>query len=477
MDRIRGQGTYGIIKKTDEKVISFFVRLKFLKEDDHPLLKRVVPVWFVFLLIMMALSLSDVSVSWQKARGWEYLWIAESIEKGDCFCFADCKKHLRPGEGCDKYRKTAHEEPVYPFLMALAFKVFGRRYGGLAVLIFQVLAMFFTSNVVYLLGRRVFNAPTGILAGSVLPPLNRYLTVAFVPSIFAGLMIVISTYLILLCLEKVSVRRGIILGLTLGFTALLYAPTLAFIPIAVFFLFITKNPCRSIAMRTAAAVFFTAIIVLSVWTIRNFMVFGQIIPVRTGFGINVHQSNPVLAESFSAESRGDLKDGLPWKAGNAREAVILSFGLKQQRAIYKRSFDIIRQDAPEGYEFNEAEKDRVALRNTLEFILSQPEAFITLTYYRMYVFFFMLDWKTAIISVFFFISAVITIGNRKARVMVLLVFAYAGPYFLAVSWWYRYRYPIEPVILVTACYLPVLIFSKLYALYRKSAVTGEVITP
>ncbi|NOZ67844.1 MAG: glycosyltransferase family 39 protein [Deferribacteres bacterium] len=471
---MKTNGINGGIKKTDKRAASFFLRLGLLSEDDHPLLKRVVMAWFAFLLIMMAWGLRDVAVSWQKARGWEYLWIAESIVKGDCFCFADCKKGWRPREGCDKFRITAHEEPVYPYLTAAAFKALGSKYGGLLVMIFQVIALFFTSCIVYLLGRRVFNAPAGLLAGSVLPLLNRHLTATFVPSIFAGLMIAISAYLILLCIEKVSVRRGIILGLTLGFTALLYAPTLAFIPVAVFFLLVGKTPRRSIALKTAAVVIFTAAAVLSVWTIRNFMVFGQIIPVRTGFGINVHQSNPVLAESFSAQSRGNTKAGLlSWTARNAGEAVRLSFGYDRQLAIYKRSFDIIRLDAPPGYEYNEAEMDRVALRKTLEFVLSQPQTFITLTFYRIYAFFFMLGWKAAIISVFFFAGAVITARNTKVRILLLLILAYASPYFLAVTWWYRYRYPIEPVILVVACYLPVLVFSRLYALSRKSAVRDE----
>ncbi len=464
----------GILKKTDAKLTSFLIRLRYLARDDHPLLKRIVMAWFAFLLIMTAWGLRDVSVSWQNARGWEYLWIAESIVKGDCFCFADCKKGWRPREGCDKFRITAHEEPVYPFLMAFAFKAFGNRYGGLLILIFQVIALFLTANVVYLLGRRVFNAPAGLLAGSVLPLLNRHLALSFVPSGFAGLMIAISAYLMLLCIERVSIRRGIILGLTLGFTALLYAPTLAFIPVAVFFLIVTKTPGRSVALKTAAALILAALIVLSVWTVRNFMVFGRIIPVRTGFGINVHQSNPVLAESFSATPRGDMDAGLPWRAKSAREAVILSFGLKEQKAIYKRSFYIIRQEAPEGYKYNEAEMDSVALRKTIEFVLSRPRTFITLTFYRIYAFFFMLDWKAAIISVFFFAGAVTAAGNRKARILLLLVLAYASPYFLAMPWWYRYRYPIEPVIIVVASCLPVLVFSRLYALSRRSAVARKV---
>ncbi|GEM_PF-3687965 len=472
---MKAKGINGIIRITDEKLTSFLLRLRFLREDDHPRLKRIVVAWFAFLLVMTAWGLRDVSVSWEKARGWEYLWIAESIVQGDCFCFADCKKGWRPREGCDKFRMTAHEEPVYPYLTAAAFKTFGRRHGGILVLILQVTALFFTSCIVYLLGRRVFNAQAGLLAGSALPLLNRNLAVTFVPSVFAGLMISVSAYLIILCVEKVSVRRGVILGLTLGFAALLYAPTLAFIPIAVFFLLVKKTPGRFLALKTAAAAILAAVIVLSPWTVRNFMVFGQIIPVRTGFGINVHQSNPVLAESFSAESRGDIKGGLPWRAENAGDAVRLSFAYDRQVAIYKRSFDIIRQDAPPGYEYNEAETDRVALRRTLEFVVSQPRTFMTLTLYRMYAFFFMLGWKAAIISVFFFAGAVISARNAKVRILLLLILAYAGPYFLAVTWWYRYRYPIEPLILVVACCLPALVFSKLYSLRRKSAAGDEAV--
>jgi hypothetical protein len=201
----------GKMKGIDEKITSILIRLKFLQKGSPLLLKHVVLVWLIFLLFTMISGLADVAVSWQKAVGFEYLWIAENIKKGNGFSFADCNGSLRLEEGCEKHFPTTYEEPVYPFLLAFASKIFGK-YGHLVILIFQTIAIFLTSIFIHYLSLKVFNSPgVGILAGSVLPLLpNTGLIRTFLsPAAFAGLMVVILTYLILQCLDKPSVRRGI----------------------------------------------------------------------------------------------------------------------------------------------------------------------------------------------------------------------------------------------------------------------------
>lgn len=460
--------------KIDRKITSIFVCLKLLKKDDSPLLKYSVFAWLIFLLIIMISGLLDVGFLWQKeAVGWEYLWIAENIEKGHGFSYLDCSRWgfaFGPIEGCsNNYFPTATEEPIYPILLVLASKFFGD-YGRFFVLVLQVLALFFTSISMYCLSRKLFNAPTGILAGSILPfipGVGHFASLTYAPSIFVGLMIVISAYLILSCIEKGSVHRGIILGLTLGFNSLLYASTILFIPITVFSLIIIKSSStRLIAYKTALTVLLTAIIVLSAWTIRNYSVFEQFVPVRTGLGFNVHHGNPTLAEwSASKSSPGTNDSGFFSKIMSAKKAIDHFKKNDQNRiAMYKLSHEMILKDAPKGYEsYNAAERDRFHFNKGLEFILSQPQTFIALTLYKMYVYIFYFHWSIEIISLLCIITVMITLNSWKTRILVLLILSLAGPFFLSVAWFYRYRYPIEPLTLLFASYLPVLIFSNLHS--------------
>jgi hypothetical protein len=127
----------------------------------------------------------------------------------------------------------------------------------------------------------------------------------------------------------------------------------------------------------------------------------------------------------------------------------------------------LKKRFPGGYWRSDALRDKVAFKKAIEFIFSHPRAFMSLTYYKILGFFFF-GWKIGIISMLFFISTLEILSNKRVRTLVLLILAYASPYFLTMSWFYRYRYPIEPLILVLACYIPILSFSKLYTQYGKT---------
>lgn len=461
-----------MLKKIDKIMISTIVCLKFAAKDDHPLLKRFLFIWLVIILIATLLNLFGLINNWKNVKGNEYYWIAESIEKGHGFSYAFCLRCVPidntsniANQRNEKYYKTAHEEPVYPYLLGITFKVLGE-YGHLVILVFQVLALFFTSIIVYFLARKIFDAPTGMLAGiaiALMPSANN-LVFSFNPVTFAGLLIAITTHLIFWCNNKKTILSGIILGLTLGLTSLLYAPTLLFIPISILFILTSKNVGSSYTLKTVIAVFASAIMVLSVWTTRNYIVFGQIIPVKTGFGFAVHESNIPLAKWANLESCS----GLRCKVMKAREAIIYYLNDKNKRDMYRVSDKIIQLDAPKGYElFNEAERNSLYLKRTIEFVLSHPIDFLSLTLNRVHRFFFM-GKITSLISLLFFISAIILFKRKDVRLLLLLILAYGIPYFFAVTWWYRYRYPIEPLFIVLACYLPVFIFSKFYSLCKSS---------
>lgn len=443
--------------------------------------QRVTLIWGIFLLLTMAWGLSNLRGEWQRAPGWEQKWIAQSIAGGHGFSFDATHRWMfvdfRSAYSSDEYFPTAMAEPVYPTLMAISFKALGS-YGQLAILVFQVIALLITCVVLYYLGRMLFNSWTGILAGSILAifPAAQYEARGTLSNaILAGLMVSISACLIIWCLEKVSVRRGIILGLVLGFTCLTLAPTLLFIPISALLVLSSARPLRPVVWRTALSIFLTACVVVSPWTIRNLLVFDEFIPVRTGFGLNAHIFNPILAATFSpvlhacSDTLGPL-----WKAQNARKAILLASKSSEKRlALYKRSFDCIAQDAPERYRrFNEAQRDNVYLKKALDFILAEPGTFIMMAYHKGLGFFYAgSGWgiDKLLVALLALIGALITLRDHRARVLTLLTLAYVIPYSSGLPVLYRYRYPVEPILLLLASSVLVLAACTLNDLLRSLA--------
>jgi len=440
-----------------------FISLKLYRREDPRILRGVVMVWAAVLLIALLWGLIHIGYRWKSAVGYEHVWIAESIEAGHGFSLP-FKLGIYSDQPEEQYYTTAHEEPVYPFLMAFLLKIFGP-YGRPIMLMLQVTTLFLTSVIVYYLGRKVFNHATGLLAGFVVSVSQgpRYLAESYYgPSVFAGLLVSICALLIIRCAERPTFRRGVLLGLSLGFCNLLYAPTLFFLPLALFFLIYKSNSINA-AVKTAAVVLVSCIMVVSVWTARNYFVFGQIVPVRTNMGRSLCLFNPVLAETFFQGAVPGSREYKPyWKARDAQEATLESgMSIENQKAIYLRGYEIVKEDAPPDFEsYNEAEIDKLYFKKGAQFILAEPGIFIELTYYRLKYFFFSMGWKNTVISVCFFIGAILSVRNRKAIGLSALVAAYLVPYSLAIAWWYRYRYPIEPVMLMFAVYLPVLIVSK-----------------
>lgn len=427
-------------------------------------------LWLAYLLIVTGSRLSYVVRHWEDASGAEYFWIARGIATGHGFSIdADHRWLFMNPEltyPTDEYYPTAIEEPVYPHVMAFFLSTFGD-YGELGILVFQVLALLATCIVVYFLGRKVFGVGVGMLASSLLITYSAVDTVAqerFGLAIPAGLVLALATLLIIWILEKVSLYRGIIVGLLMGLFALTYSVAMLFIPLAVVLVFFSARLSLAVRTKSAVAIALSACLVISPWAYRNYQVFGHLVPVRTGMGLNFHHGNPILAGTFTSGDRACSDTfGSLWSAKNAREAVLLSKnGSKYTHPIFQRSYDCLERDVPEGYSsFNEVERDKVYMQKSVEFILNEPHTFMALASNKLIALYE--GWRPSQtrISILALMGALLAIKNNKARILVMSVVLFSLPYTLAVSWWYRYRYPIEPILLILASYVLVFIVTKL----------------
>jgi hypothetical protein len=402
---------------------------------------------------------------WKSLIGYEYYWIAEGIAGGHGYSLAANHRwyfdDFKTEYPADQYYPTALEEPIYPYLLAFSFTSLGE-YGRLYPIVLNVVLLYLTSVLVYLLARKVFGSRVGIFASVALLTWwwfdVSWMTVgAFSPAIFGGFNIILSAYVLLWFLEKISVARGVVLGFVLGFSCLTLAAGQLFVPLAALLALVLKRPVRPLAWAPAAAIVGTFLIVLSPWTLRNYRVFGQLVPIRTGFGLALHQSNPALAATFSDAEQTCVKQlGPIWRARDAKDAIQQVRTVQAKRmAMYKRSYDCVELEAPRDYSrFSEPRRDKVYLAKSVEFIRSYPKIFLALTRYRIQA--FLVGWspRHTLVTLLAICGTLLAWRNRKAAVLVLLVAAYVFPFSLATPLMYRYRYPIEPVFFTLACGIP-----------------------
>lgn len=419
-----------------------------------------------------------VSEEWKSVIGYEYYWISEGMTGGHGYSLAANHRwyfyDFKSEYPDNSYYPTALEEPVYPFLLFIAFKGLGE-YGRLAILLLHIVALYMTAIVMYLLAMKIFDTRLGIFASIALltwwwPDINWITMEVFSPAILGGLCVTCSAYTIIWALENISVKRGFILGFVLAFNCLTLSVGMLFIPIAVLSFIIFKKPIRPFAFAPSIAIMITASVIILPWTLRNYMVFGEVIPIRTGFGLALHQSNPALAATFSTDSIRSHQEIEPiWRVNTAKDAIQQARANQEKRmAMYKRSYDLIELEAPANYsEFNEAQRDKVYLKKSMDFIKSNMKTFIVMTRYRIQA--FLVGWskRHTLVAFLGMIGALISMRNKKSIILVILTLAYIFPFSLVTPLMYRYRYPIEPILFVLSVAIPVFLISNIYSSLRK----------
>ena len=178
-------------------------------------------------------------------------------------------------------------------------------------------ARFARSVVLYHLGRMVVGPWTGLLAGTLLavfPAAEYTVRRNLGEAALTALLICVYAVVLLWCLRRVTARRGAGLGAVIGLTVLTHGSTLLFGPIAVFAVLIATR-FRARGWTTSIVITATCLAVMAPWTIRNYLVFGELVPSRTGLGYNTYLSNNVLAETSRPELAACDGPGPPTPTG------------------------------------------------------------------------------------------------------------------------------------------------------------------
>jgi 4-amino-4-deoxy-L-arabinose transferase-like glycosyltransferase len=218
--------------------------------------------------------------------GWEMGRIAASLASGRGF-----SSPFGPATG-----PTAWEPPLYPYLTAAVFLVFGIYSKASAFVLLSLNSIFsaLTCLPIFLIARRMFSekvAEGSAWAWALLPNIIFWCTRAIWETSLAALLLTTIFWLALTLEDREGWLAWFQFGLLWGITALSSTSLLSFLPAAGLWAWYrrARRGKRSFGGVVLAAVVFFACI--APWLVRNYETFGKFIFIRDNFGAELRLGN------------------------------------------------------------------------------------------------------------------------------------------------------------------------------------------
>lgn len=356
---------------------------------------------------------------------WEQETIALNILNGRGFVYNDLGTVYR-----------SYCEPLYVYFVVLIYMLFGVSHFALGI--FQALISSLSCILLYFCAKKMFDKNTGMLAMLLMaihPGLVIYTTKIHPLNIDILLIIaVLFVFLRLLSIDKIMLRDIVLTGLVAGL-ALLTRPTVFIFIVFAMFILSWKR-----ILNTKNTVILLVVLSLtgSIWTIRNYVIYNELVFTRTGTGkVFWIGNNP-------AASGGAMQPDGKTVFSSAPES------FKQE---------IIGKD--------EIQQNRLFKAKAFAFIKKHPMIFLNLFFKKVYYFFWfspqtgILYSKTALlvyklfyipVAVFALYSIYLVFQNgRILEVKLILPLFLIVSIAIAQSMFYiegRHRWAIEPIIMI-----------------------------
>jgi 4-amino-4-deoxy-L-arabinose transferase-like glycosyltransferase len=340
---------------------------------------------------------------------------------------------------------TAWIAPIYPYLLAAIFKVAGFRtdLAAATILLIQSLFSALTCIPIYIIGKKAFDEWTG-----------RYAAWGWAFFPYAVLIPVLSIWettlsgflLALLCclsldLPQTNVRQQIGLGALWGIAGLTNPALLALAPFFVLRPYFRTGSVRGWA-RTAALSGAVCLLILAPWIYRDWLVLGKLIPVRSNFGEEIWQGNHEGGRGRIAYGTGPADN-------------------QQVREHYRELGEIAYV----------AERQQQSTR----FIARHPRQYVEWVLYRVRYWWFAEGEPAPV----FWLYRVTTLGAvaglvfasrrraPRADLPIIALLVYPIVYYIT-DIYPRYRYPIEPFMVILGAFAASQIWREVKTRFRTS---------
>jgi 4-amino-4-deoxy-L-arabinose transferase-like glycosyltransferase len=223
--------------------------------------------------------------------GWEMGRIGRSLAEGQGF-----SNPFNETTG-----PTAWEPPLYPFLIAGVFKLFGVYTHASALVLLGLNSLFsaLTCVPIFLIAKRCFSDKLAIWSGwlwAVLPPVMYWCTRWVWETSLAALLLATIFWLTLDLEEREGLMPWLRFGLLWGIAALTNTSLLAFLPASGLWAWYRrwKRGKPSVIGVVVASLVFVACI--TPWVARNSVVFGRLMFLRSNFGAELRIGNGPWAD-------------------------------------------------------------------------------------------------------------------------------------------------------------------------------------
>ncbi|MBZ5701193.1 MAG: glycosyltransferase family 39 protein [Acidobacteriia bacterium] len=191
---------------------------------------------------------------------------------------------------------TAWTTPLYPYLLAGVFRLFGiyTRASAWTMLIVDALFAALTCIPVYFAARRCFGLAAAFWAGVIwaFHPYSIYLSASFIwGNCLDALLMALLLWYTLVLEDQASLARWIGYGLLWGVAALNNAVVLSTLPFLLGWLAWRRQRLGLAWRFSTLAALLTLVLTVSPWFVRNYTTFGRFIPFRDTFWMVVWQGN------------------------------------------------------------------------------------------------------------------------------------------------------------------------------------------
>jgi len=196
---------------------------------------------------------------------------------------------------------TAWEPPLYPYLIAGVFQVFGIYSRASAFVLLSINSVFsaFTCIPIFLIARRIFSEKVAVGSAwtwALLPYAMAWCTRWIWETSLSALLVAVIFWLALTMEDRDGLKPWLWFGLLWGIAALNSTVLLAFLPASGLWAWYhrAKRGKPSLAGVVLASVIFVACI--APWTVRNYQTFGKFIFIRDNFGAELRLGNGTGAD-------------------------------------------------------------------------------------------------------------------------------------------------------------------------------------
>jgi 4-amino-4-deoxy-L-arabinose transferase-like glycosyltransferase len=358
-------------------------------------------------------------------------FLAQEFFAGDSAAYDSAALNVMEGNGflADGYR--AKYGPIYPLFLAGAYRVFG--HDIVVVRFLQALLGALSCVIVYFIGKDIFNEPTAWLASAGLA--LYYPAVQMPAYIMAEEVYVFVLLATIWCAVRLIRQPNFLLaaaaGMTYGVAVLCKGALSGFIPFFALVVYCSIDAASKRKIKYLAVFLLVLAATLTPWIYRNYSIFKKFIPVT------IHS--------------GDLL-----YKGNSPEATGGSGG------FHTRGIDFI--DAPAVPGLNEYERDQHLKQRAIAYMKNNPGRCVELALIKFWNMWRPYHTDTRSISklvmcctyvpiVFFaLVGMCFSLRWWRRYLLFYLLFAYYIGVHMVLIGIIRYRYPMEPFLIIFAAY-------------------------